>query len=245
MDRAVVDLLLTAEGQQLLSCLPRPYDPRVALSLSATLRERGHSPDLVAAALTQSELRQRAERKFGEHAHRMLFTRDGLEQSSRPAVADLHGQRLVEAGVHAVHDLGCGIGSDARAFARAGMSVDAVESDAATAAIAAHNLSELALSTVAGAGTASGPDDVRGGPGRVRVHHGSAEDPRWLRESLRRSLGRTGGRGSGTAGSAVWLDPGRRIPGVADSSGRTRRTRSPTQMSPPWELVKAIAGQWP
>ena len=47
-----VALLLTPEGWELLSSLP-PYDPSEALSLGRSLREEGHSPALVAAALTQ------------------------------------------------------------------------------------------------------------------------------------------------------------------------------------------------
>ena len=51
-----VALLLTPEGWKLLSSLP-PYDPSEALSLGRSLREEGHSPALVAAALTQQRLR--------------------------------------------------------------------------------------------------------------------------------------------------------------------------------------------
>ena len=70
----------------------------------------------------------------------MFFTRDGLEQATRPVVADQHAQRFVAAGVRRVVDLGCGIGSDALAFVRAGLEVVAVERDPDTAAVAAANL---------------------------------------------------------------------------------------------------------
>ena len=70
----------------------------------------------------------------------MFFTRDGLEQATRPAVADQHAQRFLAAGVRRVVDLGCGIGADALAFARAGLEVVAVERDPDTAAVAMANL---------------------------------------------------------------------------------------------------------
>ena len=47
----------------------------------------------------------------------LFFTRDGLEQASRPEVADHHAARFAAAGVRRVVDLGCGIGADALAFA--------------------------------------------------------------------------------------------------------------------------------
>ena len=48
--------------------------------------------------------------QFGHDALAMFFTRDGLEQASRPEVADYHASRFVQAGVHSVVDIGCGIG---------------------------------------------------------------------------------------------------------------------------------------
>ena len=107
-----VALLLTPEGWELLSSLP-PYDPSEALSLGRSLREEGHSPALVAAALTQQRLRERATAKFGPFAQQMLFTADGLEQATRLTVSAHHAARYAAAGVTKVADLGCGIGVDA------------------------------------------------------------------------------------------------------------------------------------
>jgi hypothetical protein len=56
-----------------------------------------HGPDLAAAALTQAALRRHARAKFGA-AVEMLFTRAGLEQASRPEVADYHANRFLQAG---------------------------------------------------------------------------------------------------------------------------------------------------
>ena len=70
----------------------------------------------------------------------MFFTRAGLEQATRPEVADHRARRFAAAGATSVVDLGCGIGSDALAFVRAGLSVIAVDRDPETAAVAAANL---------------------------------------------------------------------------------------------------------
>lgn len=99
-----------------------------------------YGPELAAAALHQASLRARARAKFGADADTMFFTRAGLEQATRPAVADHHAARFRAAGVRRVVDLGCGIGTDALAFVRAGLEVVAVERDPGTAAVARANL---------------------------------------------------------------------------------------------------------
>jgi THUMP domain-like/Methyltransferase domain len=110
-------------------------------SLAAASRMRARfGPELAAAALTQATLRRQARAKFGEAAVQMFFTRAGLEQATRPEVADYHASRFLLAGVRRVIDLGCGIGSDSMAFARAGLDVLAVDVDPETAAVAQANL---------------------------------------------------------------------------------------------------------
>ena len=114
-------------------------------SLAAASRMRArYGPELAAAALTQATLRRQAKAKFGATAAQMFFTRAGLEQATRPEVADHHASRFLQAGVRRVIDLGCGIGSDSLAFARAGLEVVAVDVDPATAAVAQANLASLA-----------------------------------------------------------------------------------------------------
>ncbi len=114
-------------------------------SLAAASRMRAQfGPELAAAALTQATLRRQAKAKFGEAAVQMFFTRAGLEQATRPEVADHHASRFLQAGVRKVIDLGCGIGSDAMAFARAGLEVLAVDVDPETAAVAQANLAGVA-----------------------------------------------------------------------------------------------------
>jgi hypothetical protein len=117
-------------------------DPLVA---AGALRSRGVPPELAAAALTQAELRRRAVAKFGPAAGRMFFTRAGLEQATRSAVALRRAQRLHDAGVRHLADLGCGIGSDALAAAALGIRVHAVDADPLTAAVAAANAHALGV----------------------------------------------------------------------------------------------------
>jgi SAM-dependent methyltransferase len=110
-------------------------------SLAAASRMRArYGPELAAAALTQVALRRQAKAKFGKAALEMFFTRAGLEQATRPEVADYHASRFLRAGVRRVVDIGCGIGSDSMAFARAGLEVVAVEVDPVTASVARANL---------------------------------------------------------------------------------------------------------
>ncbi len=131
--------LLTTEGWELLASLG-PYRDGEALALNARLRKDGHSPELVAAVLTQSRLRTRAKAKFGEFARQMLFTQAGLEQATRLNVAARHAERFAKAGTEHVADLGCGLGADSMAMASMDIKVTAVELDETTAACATINL---------------------------------------------------------------------------------------------------------
>ncbi len=99
-----------------------------ALDRIRELRERGEStlriserlrgeidPDLVALALTQHELRDRAAAKFTD-ADRLFFTREGLEQATSDVIATHRARRF--AGITSVVDLCCGIGGDLMALAQ-------------------------------------------------------------------------------------------------------------------------------
>ncbi|MEU9623363.1 class I SAM-dependent methyltransferase [Streptomyces sp. NPDC048155] len=137
--------LRTPEGAALLDEL-RSYDPAQELATATRLR-RTHPASLVSAALGQARLRQRAVAKFGaEDAYRMFFTPNGVEQATRTSVATHRAQRFVAAGgVRSVADLCCGIGGDAIALARAGISVLAVDRDPLTAEVARANAAALGL----------------------------------------------------------------------------------------------------
>ncbi|PZU49107.1 MAG: SAM-dependent methyltransferase [Microbacterium sp.] len=140
MDLAELTALLTPEGLRLVDELGELASTDDVAAAVSRLRAAGLSPDLVSAAVGQARLRTRARAKFGEFADRMLFTRAGLEQSTRLEIGARHAGRFRDAGIRRVADLGCGIGGDALAFAGLGLEVDAVEADEVTAALAAYNL---------------------------------------------------------------------------------------------------------
>ncbi|MFI6505237.1 methyltransferase domain-containing protein [Nonomuraea typhae] len=114
---------------------------------AATQLRKTYDSVLTSAALTQAGLRERAVAKFGDDARLMYFTPHGLEQSTRAEVAAHRAARLSEAagGPVRVLDACCGIGGDALALARAGHTVDAVELDPLTAAVARANAEALGL----------------------------------------------------------------------------------------------------
>ena len=210
VDVAAVRWLASPEGQQLLHDLP-PYDERTAIRLATRYRANGLPADHVAALLTQQRLRTKAREKFGEFADDMLFTADGVEQATRLEVAAGHAQRFAEASIATVHDLGCGIGADALALAVLGVTVQAIDADPVTAAVADANLRPW-------------PDS------RARV--GRVEDFLPPADAARDRIG-------------AWLDPARRISGVADIHGRARRVFRRDDISPTWDTVQAIAAHIP
>lgn len=144
MDAATFERLRSTSGQDLLAEVAACAGVESDLALGTRLR-RLHPPEVVAAAVTQNHLRGRAVQKLGEEARRMYFTHDALEQATRASVATLRAERLRASGVEAVVDLGCGIGGDLIAFARAGLRVRGVESEPVRAAIARANLASLEL----------------------------------------------------------------------------------------------------
>lgn len=139
MDLPGLAALLTPEGWALLESLP-PYQETDAISIGERLRNQGHPPELVSAALTQSRLRSVARQKFGPFAEGMLFTQSGLEQATRFSVAARHAHRFTSAEIDRVADLGCGIGADSMALATFDRTVLAVDNDELTAAVATMNL---------------------------------------------------------------------------------------------------------
>jgi hypothetical protein len=175
--------LLTPEGLRLLDATG-PMDSAVDVARTITrLRKEGHSPDLVTAVVTQARLRARGRVKFGEFAERMLFTRAGLEQATRLAIAARHAARFRDAGLTRVADLGCGIGGDALGMAGLGLEVAAVDADEVTAAIAAYNLAPFGDAVTVSHGTAetadlAGVDAAWLDPARRTAGHGETSRTR-------------------------------------------------------------------
>ncbi len=148
MDLATARWLLTDAGQRVLAQAAVAYadaegDPvRAATAVRAL---PGVDAEQAAAALTQVSLRVRAVAKLGEEALRLYFTPDALEQATRARVAQHRAARLATAEPGSVLDLGCGIGSDLIAFARAGLTAAGVDLDEVRVELARANLAALGL----------------------------------------------------------------------------------------------------
>ncbi len=195
---AELTALLTPEGLRLLDQAGAVDSADDVARVVTRLRKDGHSPDLVSAVVTQARLRTRGDVKFGDFAARMLFTRAGLEQATRLAVAGRHATRFRDAGFTRIADLGCGIGGDALGFAALGLQVVAVDADEVTAAIAAYNLAPFAEA--------------------VTVRHGTAEE---FVETADAASGLL-------QVDAVWLDPARRTSGHSETSRTRPEDWSPS-----------------
>ncbi|WNM26836.1 SAM-dependent methyltransferase [Demequina capsici] len=182
MDADTARLLLAPETLALIDRLP-PYDSIEPLAFGSRLRAEGLDGRLVAAVLTQAELRSRARGKLGEFAVGMLFTREGLEQATRLSVAGRHARRYASAGCTRVADLTAGLGVDAMALAALGLAVMAFELDEATALLADHNLRHWDDAVVVHADSMAtvrrvdGMDAVFADPAR-RTGRGRRHDPR-------------------------------------------------------------------
>lgn len=166
--------ILSEQGLRAIEAAEAEADPT---SLGAAERLRREFPaDLAAQALTQAALRRRAEGRL-PHASQMFFTSDGLQQATRPRVAAWRARRFAAAGLDEVWDLGCGLGSDAMAFADAGIRVTGVEADGVTAAFATANLALVGA-----------PPVIRGRAEDARVPEGAGV---FLDPARRTARGRT------------------------------------------------------
>jgi SAM-dependent methyltransferase len=148
MDLDAFRWLLTDDGQKLLAQAAEA--PEDELKAQAQLRQVAPGSDeeraaRVAAAIGQVTLRRKAATKFGDDAARMYFTTDGLEQATRATVAAHRAARLAAASAGSVIDLGCGIGSDLLAFARAGITSAGIDVDPLRVEVARANLAGLGL----------------------------------------------------------------------------------------------------
>ncbi|HEX8857775.1 MAG TPA: class I SAM-dependent methyltransferase [Actinomycetes bacterium] len=143
-----LELLEAAEGLELLAWLAArgPVAAGEELAVGERLRER-FAAELVVAAMAQHELRGRARAKFAE-PERLLFTRDGLEQSSSEPVARHRAARY--AGLPLVADLCTGIGGDLIALAD-GRAALAVDRDPVHLRMALRNARAMGATEVAGA----------------------------------------------------------------------------------------------
>jgi SAM-dependent methyltransferase len=216
VDPVLFEQLRADAGQRVFADLDAAggYQERSAVTMAGRLR-RTHPPELVAAALTQARLRERAVAKFGAAAARMYFTPDGLEQATRASVARLRAERFRDAGVRRVADLCCGVGADTLAFAAAGIAVLAVDRDPLTCAVLAANAAALGLADL------------------IEVRHADVTD-------LLDGTGAPDGSGAelSLAGcDAAFLDPARRT--------ARGRVFDPEAYAPPWSFALALAERVP
>ena len=137
--------LLGADGQDLLFRSRSMVESGVAPLKAGERLRASYDAGRVATALAQVDLRTRAVAKFGDLAEVMYFTRDGLEQATRLAVADHRAGRMAAASPASLLDLGCGIGGDLIAFSRAGITAAGVDLDPLRVAVAQANLDALGL----------------------------------------------------------------------------------------------------
>ena len=145
MDLAAFRWLLTPPGQRLLAdASEATVEGADTLRAQAALR-RTASAEHVTAAVTQVQLRQRAESKFGGLAARLYFTPEGLEQATRLPVSSHRAARTRAASAETLVDLGCGIGGDLVAFAQAGLTCAGVDLDELRVEVARANLEALGL----------------------------------------------------------------------------------------------------
>jgi SAM-dependent methyltransferase len=184
---ATFEALLAPRGRDLIDAAAVLLSTQDEIAAGSRLR-RDHPADLVSAAIGQVLLRRRAVAKFGPQAERLWFTSSALEQASRRRVAGHRAARLRALGANTVVDLGCGIGADLIAYARAGLDVTGVDVDPLRAAMARANLAAVGLTgtvEVADATTydSSGFDAVYIDPARRddrgRVFDPQAQSPPW------------------------------------------------------------------
>lgn len=155
------------------------------VALVEGLRRRGLTADR-ASLVTELAVTRRRARDVHPSADRLLLTRTGLQQATRPRLAAWKAERFAG---RAVVDLCAGGGSDAAALAAVATRLVAVEADPVRAVLLRHNLGLLApgatvltgdaLAAEVPAGWAVHADpDRRTGPRRLR-------DPEQYRPSLR------------------------------------------------------------
>jgi SAM-dependent methyltransferase len=200
-------------------------DARAVDPLKASSSLRGAAPDADpahrAAALTQVRLRRRARARLGDVVGALLLTEDGAEQATRTVVADLRAAAYSASGATHVADLGCGLGLDSLAFARAGLAVTALERDPVVAALARSNVAALGLE------------------GHVRVVDGDVTDPAVLDAALggadaayvdparRDTAQRAQGRSARVSDPAGWSPPWSWVEAVAARVPRTAAKVAP------------------
>lgn len=137
--------LLSPQGRALTQEAETLLADRVDTLPALTRLRKAAAPDLCAAAWELAVLRPRLGVKFGPDAGRLFATRESMEQASGLRASAYHASRFVDLGATHVHDVCGGIGGDALAFARAGLTVTLYELDPVRALFARANAEACGL----------------------------------------------------------------------------------------------------
>jgi len=148
--------LVSERGGRDLAGLPEGLAELPPTALATRLR-REYAPPEASALAEQVTHRARARRRFGTHGD-LLFTREGLEMMTHPAVAARRAGRLAEAGARIV-DATCGLGGDLRACSWGATAAVGFDHDPVAALLAARNVPSA---SVARADATRLPIEVRG-----------------------------------------------------------------------------------
>ncbi|MCL2735101.1 MAG: class I SAM-dependent methyltransferase [Propionibacteriaceae bacterium] len=141
MEQDIARWLVSPDAAPHIDLARRVSDP-TSLAAGAVLR-KDLPGDRAAAVLDQEALRRRGRTKLGDMADQAFLTHDGLEQATRAPVAAWRAEQIASLGVERVVDAGCGLGMDAIAMCRAGLSVVGIDADPVTATFAQENLRRL------------------------------------------------------------------------------------------------------
>lgn len=137
MDLERARYIASDRGRAALATLPLELRSLGPVQLAARLR--APFPPFEAAALAEQVfLAAKAQGRFGEDL-RLLFTPNGLEMMTHPAVASRRARRLADLG-HPVIDLTCGLGGDLLPCTALGLPTVGLDRDPITATLAAANL---------------------------------------------------------------------------------------------------------
>ena len=129
--------LVSLAGRNGLAAVPPAYALLDPNQLASALR-RDHAADAAAALGEQIVLREKARARLGEDTG-FLFTADGLEMMTHPAVARRRAIRLAALNLP-VADLTCGVGGDLAAVAMTGTACLGIDRDPATTLLAQANV---------------------------------------------------------------------------------------------------------
>lgn len=210
---------LPASTRQELLCEPGPAADRRTDPLRAVTDLRRDRPDL-SPELASAVIAQRGYQAKGRAAGTLppdgywLTTEVGLEQASRPEVAEHRARTLAASGVRAVVDASAGIGMDSRAFLAAGLEVVAFERDPATFEVCRANL-DYAMGLFGSRGQVECADSTETGIIAAAI------------EAL-------------PSPAAVFIDPARRGVDRPVDGTRSRTERDKELWSPPWSFVEEL-----